>query len=58
MRRKPRERGEGWQARLYLKVIVLLAGTNNVGTMTPAAGDDGKVADITLGISAPRPRIW
>jgi lysophospholipase L1-like esterase len=34
------------------KVIVLLAGTNNVGTTVPAGGDDGKAADITLGISA------
>jgi (4-O-methyl)-D-glucuronate---lignin esterase len=34
------------------KVIVLLAGTNNVGNMVPPAGDDAKAADITLGISA------
>jgi lysophospholipase L1-like esterase len=34
------------------KAIVLLAGTNNVGAMVPAAGDDAKAADITLGISA------
>jgi lysophospholipase L1-like esterase len=35
------------------KVIVLLAGTNNVGRRTvPAEGDEVKVADITKGIKA------
>jgi lysophospholipase L1-like esterase len=34
------------------KVIVLLAGTNNVGTSVPAGGDDAKVADITKGFKA------
>jgi lysophospholipase L1-like esterase len=34
------------------KVIVLLAGTNNVGTTVPAAGDDAKVADISRGVKA------
>ncbi len=34
------------------KVIVLLAGTNNVGRVPPAAGDDAKVADITKGLRA------
>jgi len=34
------------------KVIVLLAGTNNVGRTVPAGGDDEKVADITRGIKA------
>ncbi len=34
------------------KVIVLLAGTNNVGNTTPPGGDDAKVADITSGIQA------
>jgi lysophospholipase L1-like esterase len=34
------------------KVIVLLAGTNNVGNTTLPAGDDGKVSDITKGIQA------
>ena len=34
------------------KVIVLLAGTNNVGRTTPAGGDDAKVADITKGLKA------
>jgi lysophospholipase L1-like esterase len=34
------------------KVIVLLAGTNNVGTNVPPGGDDAKAADITLGMSA------
>jgi lysophospholipase L1-like esterase len=34
------------------KVIVLLAGTNNVGPSVPAGGDDAKVADITRGIEA------
>jgi lysophospholipase L1-like esterase len=34
------------------KVIVLLAGTNNVGNTVPPAGDDGRVADITRGLQA------
>src|SRR5205807_8093014 len=32
------------------KVIVLLAGTNNVGNATPTASADAKVADVTSGI--------
>jgi len=34
------------------RIIVLLAGTNNVGRTMPAGGDDAKVADITLGLKA------
>jgi lysophospholipase L1-like esterase len=34
------------------KIIVLLAGTNNVGNTMPPEGDDGKVADITRGLQA------
>ena len=34
------------------KVIVLLAGTNNVGNTVPAEGDEGAVADITSGLQA------
>jgi lysophospholipase L1-like esterase len=34
------------------KIIVLLAGTNNVGNATPPEGDEAKVADITSGIEA------
>ena len=34
------------------KVIVLLAGTNNVGNVMPPGGDDAKVRDITRGILA------
>jgi lysophospholipase L1-like esterase len=34
------------------KIIVLLAGTNNVGRTMPAGGDDAKVADITRGLKA------
>ena len=34
------------------KVIVLLAGTNNVGMTVPSGGDDAKVADITKGLKA------
>lgn len=34
------------------KIIVLLAGTNNVGNTTPPEGDDAKVADITRGLQA------
>jgi lysophospholipase L1-like esterase len=34
------------------KVIVLLAGTNNVGPAVSPGGDDAKVADITRGLKA------
>jgi lysophospholipase L1-like esterase len=34
------------------KVIVLLAGTNNVGRNAQAGGEDAKVADVTNGIQA------
>ena len=34
------------------KIIVLLAGTNNVGRTVPPGGDDAKVADITRGLKA------
>ena len=34
------------------KVIVLLAGTNNVGNAVPPAGADARVADITQGLQA------
>jgi len=34
------------------KIIVLLAGTNNVGSTFPTNGDDTKVADITKGLKA------
>jgi len=34
------------------KVIVLLAGTNNVGNTVPPEGDEAKVADITKGLKA------
>ncbi len=34
------------------KVIVLLAGTNNVGNVTPPEGADSKAADVTRGIEA------
>ena len=34
------------------KVIVLLAGTNNVGARVPPGGDDAKVAGITKGLEA------
>lgn len=34
------------------KIIVLLAGTNNVGNTVPPDGDDAKVADITKGLQA------
>src|SRR5690349_5458070 len=34
------------------KIIVLLAGTNNVGNTAPAGGIDAKVADITGGLQA------
>jgi len=34
------------------KIIVLLAGTNNVGNKVPEEGDDARAADITKGISA------
>ena len=34
------------------KVVVLLAGTNNVGETVPSVSDDAKVADITRGLQA------
>jgi lysophospholipase L1-like esterase len=34
------------------KIVVLLAGTNNVGTTMPPGGDDEKAADIARGIGA------
>jgi len=34
------------------KVIVLLAGTNNVGNATPPANDDARVEDVSRGIKA------
>ena len=34
------------------KIVVLLAGTNNVGNTTPAGGDEDKVAGITGGLQA------
>jgi len=34
------------------KIVVLLAGTNNVGRTVPPQGDDAKVADITKGLKA------
>jgi lysophospholipase L1-like esterase len=37
---------------VHPKVIVLLAGTNNVGAIRPTAGDDEKAADITRGFKA------
>ncbi|MBZ5724919.1 MAG: hypothetical protein LAP87_07970 [Acidobacteriia bacterium] len=37
---------------VYPKIIVLLAGTNNVGNTVPPEGDEGKVADVTRGIQA------
>jgi lysophospholipase L1-like esterase len=37
---------------VHPKVIVLLAGTNNIGNSVPAAGIDAKVADVTGGLLA------
>jgi hypothetical protein len=37
---------------VHPKVIVLLAGTNNVGSRPPAGGDDVRVEDVTRGIRA------
>lgn len=34
------------------KIIVLLAGTNNVGNSVPPGGEEAKVADITKGLQA------
>jgi lysophospholipase L1-like esterase len=34
------------------KIIVLLAGTNNIGNTVPPNGDDSKIADITRGLKA------
>ncbi|MGP8245221.1 MAG: GDSL-type esterase/lipase family protein [Bryobacteraceae bacterium] len=37
---------------VHPQIIVLLAGTNNVGKSVPAAGMEGKAADITRGLEA------
>ena len=37
---------------VHPKVIVLLAGTNNIGNRPPAGGDEAKVEDVTRGIQA------
>jgi lysophospholipase L1-like esterase len=37
---------------VHPKIIVLLAGTNNVGRTVPAGGDAAEVADITRGLKA------
>ncbi|MBZ5634834.1 MAG: hypothetical protein LAO55_17065 [Acidobacteriia bacterium] len=37
---------------VHPKIIVLLAGTNNVGKTVPREGDDAKVADVTKGLKA------
>jgi lysophospholipase L1-like esterase len=37
---------------VYPKVIILLAGTNNIGHVTPMSDEDAKAADITRGIRA------
>jgi lysophospholipase L1-like esterase len=37
---------------VHPKIIVLLAGTNNVGYRPPAEGDDANVEDVTKGIQA------
>jgi len=37
---------------VHPKVIVLLAGTNDVGNTVPEGGDEAKVADITKGLKA------
>jgi len=37
---------------VHPKVIILLAGTNNVGNTVPPGGDEAKVADITRGLKA------
>jgi cephalosporin-C deacetylase len=34
------------------RIIVLLAGTNNVGNLSPRSGDDPRIADTTRGIEA------
>jgi hypothetical protein len=34
------------------KIVVLLAGTNNLGNSIPAGGEDAKIEDITSGIQA------
>src|SRR5436189_2753313 len=37
---------------VHPKIIVLLAGTNNVGRETPVGSDDARIADITRGLEA------
>ena len=43
---------EGELDGVHPKVIVLLAGTNNVGNAMPSTGDESKVAEITRGLKA------
>jgi lysophospholipase L1-like esterase len=38
--------------RVNPKVIVVMAGTNNIGTSVPAGGDDARVAEIAAGLKA------
>ena len=37
---------------VHPKVIVLLAGTNNIGNTPPAEGEDARAADVTKGLEA------
>ncbi|HVH73204.1 MAG TPA: GDSL-type esterase/lipase family protein, partial [Candidatus Dormibacteraeota bacterium] len=37
---------------IHPKIIVLLAGTNNIGNCVPASDGDAKVADVTGGVQA------
>jgi lysophospholipase L1-like esterase len=37
---------------VHPKVIVLLAGTNNIGTAAPAGPDDPRIASVTAGLEA------
>jgi lysophospholipase L1-like esterase len=37
---------------VHPKVIVLLAGTNNIGTTPPSGADDARVANVTRGVTA------
>ena len=44
--------GNGELDQVNPKIVVLLAGTNNVGNATPGEGIDAKIADVTKGIEA------